>query len=41
METIKALGILVVGGAAVFGITFGLGRIPRLFSKKAKKSCCE
>lgn len=41
METLKAVALLIVRGVAVFGITVGLGRIPRLYSKKAKKSCCD
>lgn len=40
METLKAVAGLIVGGAAVFAITYGIGQAPRLFSKKKKKACC-
>jgi hypothetical protein len=41
VETVKAIALLIVGGAAVFGVTYGIGKIPSLFSKKKKPSCCD
>jgi hypothetical protein len=41
VELLKAFGLLIVGGGLVFGVTYGLGKFPGLFSKKKKKSCCD
>jgi hypothetical protein len=41
MKSLQAFSILIVCGALVFAVTIGISRVPRLFSKKKKKSCCE